>query len=68
MVEFPCLNSDLHFDSCADAEELGCAKFTASRVNELLPPTLLLENFQIGIFLVVFNLEIHMHLRFRGIV
>lgn len=27
MVEFPCLSSDLYFDSCADAEAPGCAKF-----------------------------------------
>lgn len=52
MVEFPCLNSDLHFDCCADAEAQGCAKFTALRIwNELLPPSLLLENFQIGGFI-----------------
>lgn len=69
MVEFLCLNSDLHFDSCADAEAPGCAKFTAFSVNELLPPTLLLENFQIGVyFFVVFNLKTCMHLGFRGIV
>lgn len=67
MAEFPCLSSDLHFDSCANAEAPDCAKFIAFRVNELPPPTLLLENFQIG-FLLLLLLKIHMNLRFKGIV